>query len=67
MPFIDAVVMTFNMLGKLCIAAAFAVTYNYSAEVFPTVVRSAGTGFSSLVALIGSIAAPQIALLVNTT
>jgi OCT family organic cation transporter-like MFS transporter 4/5 len=52
-----------TFLGKLCVSAAYAITYNYSAEVFPTVVRNAGTGFSSLMARIGSISAPQIALL----
>lgn len=57
--------ITFSMLGKFCVSAAFAVTYNYTAEIFPTVVRSAGTGCSSLVARVGSIAAPQIALLVK--
>lgn len=52
-------------IGKMFIAAAFAVIYNYSAEIYPTVVRNAGTGFSSLFARIGSICAPQIHLLVS--
>lgn len=52
------------MIGKMCIATAFAVAYNYSAEIFPTVVRNAGIGFAGMCAMIGSIAAPQIHLLV---
>lgn len=57
-------VITFAMIGKLCISAVFAVIYNYSAEFFPTVVRNAGTGFSSLCGKIGSVLAPQVTLLV---
>jgi hypothetical protein len=53
------------MTGKMCIAAVFAVVYNYSAELFPTVVRQTGTGFASVCARIGSLLAPQIRLLVR--
>ena len=59
-----ALTVALAVIGKMCTAAAFAVAYNYSAEIFPTVVRNAGTGFSSTCARIGSIAAPQIHLLV---
>ncbi|XP_021380062.1 organic cation transporter protein-like [Mizuhopecten yessoensis] len=49
------------MLGKLGAAAAFAIIYMYSAELFPTVVRNAGMGASSCIARLGAIAAPFIA------
>lgn len=30
------------MIGKFMIAGSFAVIYNYSAELFPTVIRNSG-------------------------
>lgn len=55
--------IAFASVGKLGASAAFAVVYNYSAEIFPTVVRNSGLGMSSSIARLGSISAPQIALL----
>ena len=49
--------------GRFCISASFAVLYVYSAELFPTVVRNAGMGISSLSARIGGMVAPFIVLL----
>ena len=49
--------------GRFCIFASFAVLYVYSAELFPTVVRNAGLGMSSLSARVGGIVAPFIVLL----
>ncbi|XP_072019582.1 organic cation transporter protein-like [Amphiura filiformis] len=51
---------TIAMLGKFCITATFAIVYVYSAEVFPTVVRSAGIGIASMSSRIGGIIAPLI-------
>jgi hypothetical protein len=48
------------LIGKMCVAAAFAVAYNYSAELFPTVVRNIGTGMGSFSARIGGLLAPQV-------
>ncbi len=62
---VDIIVIVLAMTGKMCVAAVFAVVYNYSAEIFPTVVRQTGTGFSSVCARIGSLLAPQIRLLVS--
>ena len=53
------------MLGKLGAAAAFAIIYVYSAELFPTIVRNAGLGASSCCARIGGMLAPYIADLVK--
>jgi hypothetical protein len=58
-------VLGLALVGKMCIAAAFAVIYNYSVEVFPTVARHTGTGYASLCARFGSLSAPQIRLLVR--
>ena len=49
--------------GRFCISASFAVVYVYAAELFPTVVRNAGMGISSLSARVGGIVAPFIVLL----
>jgi len=53
------------MIGKLGIAAAFAVIYVWSAELFPAVVRNAGMGASSSCARVGGMIAPYIADLVS--
>lgn len=51
------------LVGRFCISASFALLYVYSAELFPTVVRNAGMGISSLSARLGGIVAPFIVLL----
>uniref|UniRef100_A0A914XBX3 Major facilitator superfamily (MFS) profile domain-containing protein n=1 Tax=Plectus sambesii TaxID=2011161 RepID=A0A914XBX3_9BILA len=48
------------LVGKMCMAAAYALIYNYSVEIYPTVVRSSGTSLGSMSARIGSMAAPLI-------
>ena len=52
--------------GKFFITAAFANVYIFTAELFPTVVRSIGVGSGSFWARVGGVIAPQIALLVST-
>lgn len=51
------------MLGKLTIAGSFAVIYNYSAELFPTVVRNSAMGLGSMSARLAGAMTPLITLL----
>eukprot|EP00095_Tigriopus_kingsejongensis_P003369 maker-scaffold153_size302544-snap-gene-0.10 protein:Tk03369 transcript:maker-scaffold153_size302544-snap-gene-0.10-mRNA-1 annotation:"organic cation" len=51
------------LIGKLMITGTFAIAYVYSAEIYPTVVRSAGVGSSSLFARIGGGLAPYVGAL----
>ncbi|KAF5303703.1 hypothetical protein FQR65_LT00847 [Abscondita terminalis] len=57
--------VTLAMIGKLAITSSYSIMYIFSAEIFPTVVRNAGLGLSSMCARIGSISAPFINLTVS--
>ncbi|XP_071478126.1 organic cation transporter protein-like [Diadema antillarum] len=57
---------TVAMIGKFGISASFAIIYVYSAELFPTPVRSVGVGLCSMSARIAGILAPIILLLNET-
>ncbi|XP_063585383.1 organic cation transporter-like protein [Penaeus indicus] len=61
-----AVIVTLSLVGKFGIAAAFAIVYVYSAEIFPTEYRSVGIGACSMCARIGGIVAPFVASLAHT-
>ncbi|XP_047493480.1 organic cation transporter protein-like isoform X1 [Penaeus chinensis] len=61
-----AVIVTLSLVGKFGIAAAFAIVYVYSAEIFPTEYRSVGIGACSMCARIGGIIAPFVASLAHT-
>ncbi|KAJ7983750.1 hypothetical protein DPEC_G00373180 [Dallia pectoralis] len=52
-----------EMVGKFGFTISFTVVYIYTAEIYPTVVRSAGVGMCSSAARIGTIAAPYIVYL----
>lgn len=54
---------TIVMAGKLCIAGSFAVIYNYSAELFPTVIRNSAMGLGSMCARLAGALTPLITLL----
>ncbi|XP_022109164.1 organic cation transporter protein-like [Acanthaster planci] len=54
---------TVAMLGKFGISASFCLIYIYSAEMYPTPVRSIGMGLSSMCARLGSIFAPPLLVL----
>ncbi|XP_028037273.1 organic cation transporter protein isoform X3 [Bombyx mandarina] len=49
--------------GKLFIAGSFAIIYNYSAELFPTVVRNSALGLGSMCARFSGALTPLITLL----
>ncbi|XP_077287514.1 organic cation transporter protein isoform X2 [Arctopsyche grandis] len=55
--------ITIVMLGKLFIAGSFAIIYNYSAELFPTVVRNSALGLGSMSARLSGALTPLITLL----
>merc|ERR1712126_378946 len=50
------------LFGKLFAAGNFSVVYMYTAEIYPTVIRNTAIGSCSMVARIGGISAPYIAL-----
>jgi len=54
-------VLVLNLLGRISAINTLAVCYVYSAEVFPTIVRTAGLGSSSFWARVGPMIAPFIA------
>ncbi|KAL0880238.1 hypothetical protein ABMA27_002696 [Loxostege sticticalis] len=49
--------------GKLFIAGSFAIIYNYSAELFPTVIRNSALGLGSMCARLSGALTPLISLL----
>ncbi|XP_076664276.1 organic cation transporter protein [Andrena cerasifolii] len=56
-------IVTIVLFGKACIAASFAVIYNYTAELFPTVVRNTALGIGSMCARLSGALTPMIMLL----
>ncbi|KAI1305316.1 Organic cation transporter-like protein [Halotydeus destructor] len=50
----------FSVLGKGTIASSFAMIFLYTAEVYPTMVRSAAFGLCSTMGRVGAIAAPGV-------
>lgn len=50
-------------LGKFCVSGGFAIIFNYSAELLPTVVRNVGIGFGSACARLAAMLCPLILLL----
>jgi len=57
------VMVTIVLVGKGCIAGSFAVVYNYTAEMFPTVVRNTALGIGSMCARLSGALTPVIFLL----
>ncbi|GBP42317.1 Organic cation transporter protein [Eumeta japonica] len=51
------------MIGKLFISGSYSIIYKYSAELFPTVVRSSGVGLGSMCASVSGALTPLISLL----
>ncbi|GLG96531.1 Organic cation transporter protein [Gryllus bimaculatus] len=55
--------VTLVMVGKLAITASYGTVYVFTTEQFPTVIRNAALGTSSMCARVGGIIAPYINLL----
>ncbi|KAF5304493.1 hypothetical protein FQA39_LY09689 [Lamprigera yunnana] len=53
----------FIMIGKFSISSSFAIIYNYSAELFPTVVRNSALGLGAMSARLSGTLTPLIFLL----
>ena len=59
------VVIGMSTIGKLGAAMSFASLFPYTTELFPTVIRNTVLGFVSTCGRIGTLIAPQLALLVS--
>ncbi|XP_011304157.1 organic cation transporter protein [Fopius arisanus] len=54
---------TIVLVGKACIAISFAVIYNYTAELFPTVLRNTALGIGSMCCRLSGALTPMLLLL----
>ena len=61
----DWLKVMFALIGKFAISSAYDVMSIYGQELFPTILRHTGMGFSSCVGRIGSISAPFMKNLVK--
>ena len=52
-----------GLIGKFGATASFNIVYLYTAELFPTQIRSTAVGLCSMMARIGGLAAPQVGIL----
>ena len=57
---IDSYIQICAMVGKFGIAGSFALIYNYTAELYPVVVRSNGVGIGSIAGRVGGILFPFV-------
>ena len=51
---------TLALIGKFGASASFSIVYLYTAELYPTQIRSTAVGMCSMMARIGGVAAPQV-------
>lgn len=58
-----SVSIAFVFAGKFLIASSFAIIYNYSAELFPTVIRNSAMGLGAMCARTSGALTPLITLL----
>ena len=52
--------LTLALIGKFGASACFTIVFVYTAEMFPTEIRSTAVGSSSLCGRIGGMLAPQV-------
>ena len=52
--------VTLSMVGKLAITCSYGIVYIFTAEVFPTEIRSAGMGGASMCARVGGMLCPYL-------
>ena len=57
--------MPLYLIGKVAISGAFGVVYMFTAEIFPTKLRTSLLGLCSMVGRLGSMLAPLTPLLVS--
>ncbi|XP_039093196.1 solute carrier family 22 member 13 [Hyaena hyaena] len=62
---LPVVVTVLAVVGKFSTAAGFTISYVYSAELFPTVIRQTGMGLVGIFSRIGGILTPLVMLLVE--
>ncbi|XP_078481830.1 organic cation transporter-like protein [Ciona intestinalis] len=55
--------VVFAFIGKVGVSGSFAIIFNFTAELYPTVIRGNAVGIGSMAARIGSISSPFIILL----
>nr|XP_005546724.2 solute carrier family 22 member 13 [Macaca fascicularis] len=60
---LPVVVTVLAVVAKMATAAAFTISYVYSAELFPTILRQTGMGLVGIFSRIGGILAPLVILL----
>ena len=58
-------IVTMSLIGKLGISAAFGSIFVYSAEIYPTQIRSFCVGICLVFARVGAVLAPFISELVS--
>jgi MFS family permease len=59
----ESVKLILALLGKCAVSGSFSIIYLYSAELFPTEVRSLGLGVVSVASRLGGVISPLILLL----